>query len=115
MKNNEHVLDVYEAIAAITGRMLAAARNNQWDLLTELEAQCSKQVGALKNSELQRELNEPARQKKARIIRRILEDDRVIREITTPWMSHLSALINSKGAERKLSQAYGARNSADPG
>ena len=31
-----------------------------------------------------------------------------IRNIAEPWMAKLSQLINSTGAERKLSQAYGA-------
>lgn len=116
MNHNEHVIDVYETIASITGRMLEAARNGQWELLSELEAQCSQKVDSLKTgAPPQAGLSDTERQKKARIIRRILEDDRGIRELTSPWMSELSALINSKGAERKLSQAYGVRKSGESG
>jgi flagellar protein FliT len=115
MINNEHVIEIYETIAGLTGRMLTAARAGQWELLSELEAQCSKQVNSLKTAAPQPVLSETARQKKTRIIRRILQDDRDIRELTMPWMSQLAAIINSKGAERRLSQAYGVRQSGESG
>jgi flagellar protein FliT len=115
MNTNEHVIDIYEAIAGLTARMLTAARSGEWEVLSDLEAQCSTQVASLKMEAPLPALSESARQKKARIIRRILQDDRDIRELTVPWMSKLTALINSKGAERRLSQAYGIRKSGESG
>ncbi len=49
-----------------------------------------------------------SRVRKVQIIKKILADDREIRNLTEPWMAQLSRLINSTGTERKLSQAYGA-------
>lgn len=53
-------------------------------------------------------LPEPLRQHKVELIQKILADDKEIRNLVEPWMQQLSALINSTGAERKLSRAYGA-------
>ncbi len=49
------------------------------------------------------------RDRKVKIIQKILADDREIRNITEPWMTRLSMQINSVGAKRKLANAYGAQ------
>lgn len=45
--------------------------------------------------------------RKVNAIRRMLDTDRQIRDITTPWMAHLSALINNTSTERRVARAYG--------
>jgi len=45
--------------------------------------------------------------RKVNAIRRMLDADRRIRDITSPWMAHLSSLINSKSTERRVARAYG--------
>ncbi len=52
-----------------------------------------------------------SRARKVAIIKKILADDKEIRNITEPWMNKLSMLINSTGTERKLNRAYGAHQS----
>jgi flagellar protein FliT len=37
----------------------------------------------------------------------MLADDRKIRDLTTPWMGRLSAMINNTATERRLARAYG--------
>ena len=41
------------------------------------------------------------------MIRKILADDRAIRDLTSPWMAKLGAMLQSTGAERRLASAYG--------
>ncbi|HYC42133.1 MAG TPA: flagellar protein FliT [Noviherbaspirillum sp.] len=107
--DNQEILSLYEAVADITDKMLAAARLGDWEQLAELESRCSNQVEIIKRNEEPRPVLSPvARERKVRIIKKILDDDRQIRDITEPWMAQLSAMINSTGTERKLSQAYGA-------
>ena len=107
--DNQEIITLYETVADITDQMLAAARTGDWEQLAALESHCSSQVEILKNSDQQRQPLTPlAREKKTRIIKKILDDDRQIRDITEPWMAQLSAMMNSAGTERKLSQAYGA-------
>lgn len=108
MMSTQEVISIYENMADITGQMLAAARTGDWDLLVALESRCSSQVQKLRSHEPLPPLTGPVREQKVRIIRQILADDREIRNLTEPWMARLSVMINSKGTERKLSQAYGA-------
>lgn len=110
--DNQEILELYEAVAGITDQMLAAARTGDWEKLAALESRCSSQVEIIKNSENSRKTLSPvARERKTRIIKKILEDDRQIRDITEPWMAQLTVLMNSAGTERKLAKAYGAHQS----
>lgn len=107
--DSQEVISLYETVADLTDKMLAAARIGDWDQLAALESRCTSQVEILKkNTEPRTVLSPVAREKKIRIIKKILEDDRQIRDITEPWMAQLSTMINSAGTERKLSKAYGA-------
>lgn len=107
--DNQEIISLYEAVADITDKMLAAARTGDWEQLAALETRCSSQVEFIKQNDKPRlPLSPLAREQKTRIIKKILDDDRQIRDITEPWMARLSAMINSAGTERKLSQAYGA-------
>lgn len=107
--DNQEIIAIYETVADITDQMLVAARDGNWEQLAALETRCSSQVEILKRNDQPREpLTPHAREVKTRILKKILEDDRQIRNITEPWMSRLSALMSSSGNERKLAQAYGA-------
>jgi len=105
--NNHDVIALYETVADITDQMLAAARNSDWEQLAVLETRCAHHVEILKNDK-PAPLTGDIRVRKVQIINKILADDREIRNIAEPWMAKLSQMINSTGAERKLSQAYGA-------
>lgn len=108
MLNSHDVITIYESVAEISDQMLAAARNAEWELLAELEAQCSSHIDSLRAGEAPIRLTGEVRERKVKIIQKILADDREIRNITEPWMANLSKLINSNQTERKLVQAYGA-------
>jgi flagellar protein FliT len=109
--DSEEVLSLYESVAIITHQMLDAARTGDWELLVKLESRCSSHVQTLRNEEPRAPLTGPLRDRKVKIIHKILEDDREIRNITTPWMAQLSTMMNSTGTERKLAKAYGAGQS----
>lgn len=105
--NSQEVLSVYEAMVDLTEQMVAAASSNDWDRLVALENRCSAHVQTLKDNEAVVALNGPSRLKKVEIIKKMLADDRKIRDLTMPWMAQLSALINSTGTQRRLASAYG--------
>lgn len=108
MMTGQEVLSEYAAVAELTGQMRAAAEAGEWDELVVLEQRCSVHVDLLKRSEAAVELNPTGRQAKIDCIRRILADDRRIRDLTTPWMAQLSALLNNSGTQRRLAHAYGS-------
>ncbi len=105
MKSDE-ILALYEAVSTITDQMLHAARQGDWDKLIALEAHCARHVQTLKDGEPPIPLTGANRERKVKIIHKILADDREIRNLAEPWMAHLSQMINSTRTERKLSNAY---------
>jgi flagellar protein FliT len=108
MLNSMEMISIYENVAEITDRMLDAAKSADWDLLTELEMTCYTQVQEIKNKDTNLELPLEIKNRKIAIIKKILADDREIRNITEPWMLQLSKLMKNSESNRKLSQSYGA-------
>lgn len=105
--NGDTVITIYESISTLTDQMLAAARGADWDLLATLEIQCGKHIATLKALEDEVALSPQLRERKVDIIRKILEDDRDIRNLTEPGLRRLSALIQSNQTEQKLLNTYG--------
>lgn len=106
MMTDTEVMATYEAMAELTAQMLAAASKSDWDQLILLEKRCAAHVQALKQNEPAQPLQGASRLKKIQLIKQLLEDDRRIRDLTTPWMANLSALLNSSGKKRRVDQAY---------
>lgn len=105
---NDDVLSTYEAMLALSEQMVEAAGNGEWDELAALEKRVGAHVLALQENDAQVLLDSAHRVKKVAIIKQLLEYDRAIRDLTTPWMAQLSQLINSSGTARRLNNAYGA-------
>lgn len=108
MMTTQQVVSTYETMVTITGQMLEAASAADWDRLADLEKQCAAHVCVLKNNEPTQPLAGESRTRKVDAIRKMLADDRKIRDLTMPWMAQLSALMSNAGAERRLARAYGA-------
>ena len=104
--NSQEMMSLYETVANITGQMLTAARSGEWEELIALESRCAGHVATLKADDSPMPLTGATRERKVEIIKKILADDREIRNLTEPWMAHLAELINSTSKERKLNQAY---------
>ena len=112
MMNSVELISIYENVSVITDRMLDAARKADWDLLSKLETECSSQVQELRSNESASELSTDMKNRKVQIIKKILADDREIRDITEPWMAQLSKLMKSSESNRKLSQTYGINHTS---
>jgi len=104
--NSAQILMTYDAILAITSKMLAAAQNNKWDQLILLEQECRKLTEMLIKHDPEPILDKELLQKKVKIINQILADDAQIRAITEPWMIKLQNMLNTNGHTRSLQQAY---------
>lgn len=100
------VISMYQAILAITSKMLTAAQNNQWDELVSLEQECKQLTKALTKEESGTILDKELLQKKISIIHQILDDDAQIRTITEPWMNRLQEMLNANKQTRNLQHAY---------
>jgi flagellar protein FliT len=105
---SQEILSIYEAMVALTEQMVQAAAASNWDELVLLEQRCAAHVRQLQDAVPPVALDTGNRERKIEAIRKLLDDDRKIRDLTTPWMTRLSALINSTGTERRLASAYGS-------
>jgi flagellar protein FliT len=101
------ILAVYDKVSGVMGLMVQAAEANDWDMVTELEPQCTAYVDALRASDNHDGLTEDEMQYKMSIIQKILDDDRRIRELLQPWMKELSDLICSSANSRRINRIYG--------
>jgi flagellar protein FliT len=106
MTDGHRILAVYEDIAQLTRRMLEAARGGQWDALIELERDCGRRFAHLLSGEPQQPDDADYRNRKAALIRGILDDDAEIRLLVEPWLAQLSMLIGSSRQQSRLHDAY---------
>ncbi|HUW76454.1 MAG TPA: flagellar protein FliT [Gallionella sp.] len=97
----------YESLSVLTAQMRDAAMHGDWDQLVQLEQQCSRHVVIMKTADAETELDEPARQRKIELIKKILVDDADIRNRTEKWMGQLQHIMQSNRHEQRLHQAYG--------
>jgi flagellar protein FliT len=108
MTSNAEYFARYEAIAAISCRMLTAARRALWNDLVHLQEEYRHLVEALKEADSDVKLDEAERLRKYALIRQILADDAAIRDLANPRMANLSALFAGRPT-RVLKELYGAR------
>jgi len=101
------VIANYESLSALTAQMREAATRGEWDQLIDLEQQCRQHVNAMKQADASVKLDEPSRQHKVRLIKKILEHDAEIRNRTETWMEQLQRIMQSNRQEQRLQQAYG--------
>lgn len=101
------VLEKYESLSAITGKMRDAAAQGDWDLLVELEEQSRARVEEMKLLDLA-PIDETTRLRKVALIRKILADDAEIRSKTEPWMAQLQRIMDNARSEDRLQKAYSA-------
>jgi flagellar protein FliT len=108
MTSNAEYFARYEAVAAISCRMLMAARRALWNDLAHLQEEYRHLVEALRNADCEVKLDDAERLRKYALIRQILADDAAIRDLANPRMANLSALFAGRQT-RVLKELYGAR------
>jgi flagellar protein FliT len=100
------VIALYEAVAELMEKMHLAAQQEDWDTLTELENLCAEHIKTLQSIESTSPMTVEARQKKIASIKRILANDRDIRNLVSPWMARINKLLSSKKTEQKINLTY---------
>jgi flagellar protein FliT len=107
MTSNE-MLTTYEALSELTGTMLIAAREGEWDHLAELEQRCRGYVGSLMQA-APVQMNETEQRTKVAIIRTILQNDARIRALTEPRLDELQQRLHMMRTGQRGIEAYGAQ------
>lgn len=104
----QDVLALYQEVERLTGSMLSAAHRADWDKLVELEAGCADCIESIRGCNIPAQLSEDARREKVELIKRILSNDREIRQLTDPWMKRLGQLLESAKAGCQVAKTYGS-------
>ena len=107
MTSNE-MLATYESLSELTGTMLTAARQGEWDHLAALEQRCQGYVGSLMQA-APMPLNDNERRAKVAIIRAILQNDAKIRALTEPRLNELQQRLHRVRTGQRSVEAYGAQ------
>lgn len=102
MNNSSEIIVIYESILAITGQMLKAAQSADWENLIALEQECRGLTRKLMINNANKMLDGETRQRKQKIIQRILADDAEIRILTQPWMAQLQNILSNPVYKRCL-------------
>ena len=98
---------LYEEVARLTDKMLSAARQADWDGLTELEAGCAQCVEKLKGCPAAGMISAEVRSQKVALLKTILANDREIRQLASPWMAQLNHLLGTANRQCKRARSYG--------
>ncbi len=101
------IVALYREVERLTGNMLSAAHQQDWDRLITLEAGCATCVESIKGCTVPGQLSEEARQQKVTLLKSILANDREIRKLTDPWMQRISHLLETANAECRVRRSYG--------
>ncbi|AYZ66628.1 flagellar protein FliT [Burkholderia multivorans] len=109
MNRKDEYFARYEAIAAVSGRMLHAARGADWNALSGLQEEYLQLVDGLKEAGQGIALDEVELARKLDLIRRILADDAAIRDLASPEIARLSALFETQRSTKVLTDLYRAR------
>jgi len=107
MTSNE-MLTTYESLSALTGTMLDAASQGEWDHLAALEQRCRGYVGSLMQA-APVPLNETEQRAKVAIIRTILQNDAKIRALTEPRLHELQQRLSMARTGQRSVDAYAAQ------
>jgi flagellar protein FliT len=105
---SHEILTTYESLSELTGSMLNAARQGDWDDLAVLEQRCQAYVGSLMQTERVR-LNENEQRTKIAIIRTILQNDAQIRALAEPRLHELQQSLSLSRAGQRSVKAYNAQ------
>ena len=105
--DSHHILAIYEEVSCLTRHMLLAAREGDWDQLIAHEKDCAARFAPLFMHEGDQPRDAEFQQRKAELIRGMIDDDAQIRMLVEPWLGRLSELIGSTQQQSRLHQAYG--------
>lgn len=86
---SQMLIDYYKAIEDSSVKMLEAARVQDWDGVVRYEGACAVLIEQLRHRAQTVQLQDDDRVEKARIMRRILENDAQIRNLAEPWVQQL--------------------------
>ncbi len=106
--NSLQLINQYELLASLTGKMRVAANQGEWERVIELEAQCGLNIASMQLVELNPVLDKISQQRQRQLIQQIIADNAAVRNCTESWMMQMKLNLQSNRQEQRINQAYGA-------
>lgn len=103
------MLDDYEEALRLSERMLACAREAQWDELVAVEQARAAVLDRLRGREGGPESDPGLRARKREALARMLACDEEVGTLTQDWMRELRAVLDAEQTRDRLQRAYGQR------
>jgi|TARA_A100001391_G_scaffold156327_1_gene114316 flagellar protein FliT len=103
MSRSKTILNQYQTIANLSGKMVQLARENQWDEVVATSQAYSEAVNALRQYE---PLDDSDRLARKPLLQKILQDDAEIRELAAPELVRLGSLLGSMRRHQNVLQTY---------
>ena len=107
MNQSNNLFSNYKEMLKVSHGMLAAANEENWDRLIDLEMQRSGIVQKLQDSGNLVPDDQKERESLISLIKEIQSCDEVVRPKIVAWMSELKGMFESLGNEVKLGKQYG--------
>lgn len=101
------ILQQYAKIADATEAMVAAARQDDWQLVLQLGQQYCELTEQIRRMETRPLMDEADRARKHDYLVRILENDALTRDLAMPQLARLSDLLGRMKRQRALIETYG--------
>ena len=106
MIKNNLILN-YEYLAELMAQMLAAAKLQDWDKVTDLELFYQDRMAQIKIEEGRVSLSKAEQAMKLTIIKKILKNDHELKSLIHPRMDELSKFLRTGPTKAKLNRTYG--------
>ena len=97
------LLNRYQAIADLSGRMLSEARANRWDAVYELGEQYQAAIEQLRDLDT---LSAEDREARRQLLTQILDDDANLRSLAMPELDRLSSLLGNIKRQHRVLRTY---------
>ncbi len=102
------MIEAYEHLAEVTGRMRAAALQEDWDSVIALESECASVYTHLIALDASAKFDAASQRRKSELICKLLDDDAQIRERMSGQLARIWQLIDGRGTIDRLTSAYSA-------
>lgn len=95
----DRLLDAYAAIEQASRDMLDAAQRHDWDRFAAVHADCSALIDEVRRLGGAAGLQRDAQRARLRIMRRIVQNEALIRRLSFPWTDRYEQLLFGSAAD----------------
>ncbi len=107
-ETEQQIVERYRRMADASGRMLSAARVDDWDEVCKVEKECAELVSELARMGDLAPVDPTLRSQKLELMKRVLADDAEIRLLSQPWLRKLDTMMRGPATIDRLNRTYGA-------